>query len=115
MAKTVLALLELQIADDFLKETAFKNVNAIPLTSDNTYNQRLTLKQNIPVTIPGNSSALITVVVADQPIQVNFTLSGSPVNLPASVCPIIIPGGATNIVLLSTNPNPTDVYVLQGA
>lgn len=115
MAKTVLALLELQVADDFLKETAFKNVNAIPLTSNNLYNQRLVLKQNIPVTVPGSSAALITVVVADQPIQVSFTLSGTPVNLLPSICPIIIPGGAVNIVLTSTNPNPTDVYVLQGA
>jgi hypothetical protein len=115
MATTVLALLEVQIANDFLKQTTFKNINAIPLPVGNSAGQNLTLQQNIPVTLPGNSSAVVTVIVADQPIQVTFSLAGTPVQFATSVCPIIIPGGATNIVLSSTNPNPTDVYVLQGA
>jgi len=113
--KTAILGLDLQTADDFIKVSNINTMRGIPLPKQIVDSRTLSLTDNVPVTLPGNRDAALTVIIAEKPIKVSAILNNSPVDFPVSIAPIVLPGSVTNIAITSTHDEPVNVFVLQGA
>lgn len=112
--KTAIINLNIQIADDFVKRTSLKSIIGVPV-NDNVVSQAIAVRNGIPVTLPGNTNADLTIISSSRPIKVSALLNSQPVSFPLSIVPLILSGPVTNIALEPSGSDPVDVFILQGA
>ncbi len=113
--KTLIAGLNIQTADDYIKKTALRTIIGVPLPKEIVVSQTLALNNNVPVTITGRDDSVVTIISPAKPVKVTARIGNTPVEFPESITPLILPGKVTNIVVTSLNVDPVNVFILQGA